>query len=241
MLCLCAEKKSFANEEVITVFTGDQWPPYVAKELTSFGLYPHITTSAFNAVGVKVKYIFFPWKRSLETVREGNGDASGYWASTSDREQDFYLSDPIHNEEIVFYHLKNYPFHWSSLDDIKDITIGAIIGYSYGDAFDKAASSGRLTVHRVPTDTQAFRMLHSGRINIFPLNKGSGYPLIQQIFPLAKKALFTHHPKAVYSYSLHLLFPRDLENSKRLLNLFNEGLRRLKESGRYNQILDELN
>jgi len=239
LLYFCVGGNGSVAEEIITIFTGDGWPPYVDKVLPSYGLYPRITTEAFKAVGVTVEYKFYPWKRSLEKVRDGEADAAGYWVNTADRELDFYLSDAIHEEEMVFYHLKHYPFHWETLGDLKDVVIGATIGYSYGEAFDHAERAGKLDVTRVPKDKQALQMLRSGRIDIFPLNRGSGYTLLQQIFRADKVALFTHHPTPVFSYPLHLLFPRHLEKSTRLMALFNEGLKRLKESGRYDQILAE--
>ncbi len=43
--------------------------------------------------------------------------------------------------------------------------------------------------------------------------------------------------KAVHENPMYLLLSRNVEESEAMLERFNEGLRRLKESGRYDQII----
>ena len=139
----------------------------------------------------------------------------------------------------VFFHLKSHPFDWKDMNSLKDVDIGATIGYLYGSTFDKAAEQGRIRVERVPSDVINFRKLLTKRIEIFPIDVNVGRFILQSKFKPQDRQLLTHHPRRISVTPLSLLFSKKGEKNKRLLGLFNEGLRRLKASGRLDQYLQE--
>ena len=218
--------------------TGDHWPPYVSSDLKHYGLYSRITTEAFKLVGVEVEYDFYPWARSVKMAKLGKADGTGFWVRSPERERDFYFSDPIHTEVMLLYHHKSYLFDWDTLEDLKGIHIGVTRGYSYGEEFDNAVKSGELKVQIVRKDELNFKKILAGRIDIFPYNKRAGYYMLRQLFQAEDAILLTYHQKPISSFTLHLLFSKNIE-SKRYLKLFNEGLKRLKASGKYDQYLSE--
>ncbi len=230
-------RSSFA-EETIRITNGE-WDPFLSENLQHYGVISHIVTEAFALEGVNVEYGFFPWGRAYEFVKFGDWDGSVVWTHTPDREKDVYFSDPLLVSNDVFFHLKRYTFDWNTIEDLKDIDIGATIGYTYGKAFDNAEKFGEIRVERVPTDDINFRKLLVGRIQIFPMNIDVGYSLMHEKFTLKEARLITNHLKPIGTYVYHLLLSKKVERNKQMLILFNKGLKRLKESGRYDQYFED--
>jgi len=224
-------------EETVRITIGE-WPPYMSKELKHYGFLSHIVSEAFALEGIKVKWGFFPWKRAFQNVVYGKWDATAGWSYGPDREKDFYFSDSIGETLVVFFHLKSYPFDWKTYEDLKGIEIGTTLEYEYGQTFEKLSKNGVLQVFYVPKDEQNFRKLRAGRIHIFPNNIEVGYEMINNLFPPDQALRFTHHPKPLIYETLKLLFSKKIERNKKLVDIFNRGLMRLRDSGRAKQIVE---
>ncbi len=229
---------SIFAEETIRITTGE-WAPYLSKDLKYYGVAARIVTESFALEGVKVEYGFFPWARSKFFAREGEWDGSAVWVHNSERAKDFLFSDSVVEVKNVFFHLKSYSFDWNTIDDLKGISIGGTIEYSYGEAFQNAEKTGRIKVQRAPSDEINFRKLLAGRIKIFPFVLDNSYLLLQKSFKPGQIRLITYHPKPVDAKSNRLMLSKKIERNKHMLKLFNKGLKRLKESGKYDQYLEE--
>ncbi len=237
--CLLGLSSQGVAEETIRIATGE-WRPYISKSLEHYGVSTQIITEAFALEGIKVEIGFFPWIRGERLVQIGEWDAMATLVSTPEREKVFYLSDVAYSSKRVFFHLKTYSFNWNTMDDLKDINIGATIGYQYGDMFENAEKEGRISVLRVPDNSLNFNLLLNDRINIFPFSLHAGYFLLSEQFSSDDSVKFTHHPKILQQADYHLMFPRGSKRSPRLLKLFNKGLNQLRKSGRYDQLFNEL-
>ena len=49
--------------------------------------------------------------------------------------------------------------------------------------------------------------------------------------------MFTHHEKPIHVHPMHLLLGKKVQGNEQMRDLFNEGLKRLKESRKYDQIM----
>jgi len=225
-------------EEVVRLTNGD-WAPYYSKKLKHYGVASRIVKEAFALEGVRVEYGFFPWKRGFKMAEAGKWDGAVAWNKTPEREKFFYFSDVLWESGWVFFHLKSYPFDWNSLDDLKNVKIGGTLEYIYTVEFLAAEQEGRLKVDRVTTDEQNFRKLLSGRIRIFPQLTDVGFYQLQQLFKPETVKLFTHHPKPLGTHHDYVLLSKKIERNKRLITLFNKGLKKLKDSGKHKQFFDE--
>lgn len=230
-----------ADAEQLIVATGD-WPPYVSKNLKHHGITAHITTEAFKLVGDDVTLKYYPWKRALLVSKNGLVDASFPWSHKPEREVDHLYSDPIGDYGYVIFHLKKTPFQWQSLKDLKSYRIGATSSYNYGDAFIAAGKSGELNIAWSHSDEINWKMLVRGRIDLFPSDREAGYAKLQEIFQRDAVELVTHHRKPLKPLTtMHLLFPKDNPKSEARLQRFNRGLAMLRESGKMEEYLSELN
>jgi polar amino acid transport system substrate-binding protein len=236
MLILGCGVVAAQTSETIRLTTGE-WQPYFSKDVPHHGFAAHIVTEAFALVDVEVEYGFFPWGRAYKLANVGSWDGSAVWIDTEDRRKDFLYSDPVVLSTTVFFHLKNTNFDWDKYDDLRDVRIGGTLKYAYGTEFDKAEAAGIIKTNRAPNDETNLKKLLKGRIDVFIGNIAVTYAQIREIFTKEQATQFTHHDKPVSIEPLHLLLSKKAPTSEQVLARFNEGLRRLKESGRYDQII----
>ncbi len=224
-------------ENTITISTGTSgigWNEY-AKH---YGYMLHLTTEAFALAGINVNIKFFPWKRTYSTVKEADVDASCCWFFVKERAQHFYYSDPVFEETMVFFHLKSFPFEWKNMGDLAGIRSGGNRGFHYGDEFQAAEKNGSIIVERVKNNDMNLRKLLAGRIQVHPIAVITAYGHLRKLLSPEKVELFTYHPKPILQKKLHLIIPKKMEEkkAKQLLASFNQGLKLLKESGKYDKI-----
>ncbi len=217
--------------------TNGEWPPFLSERAPHHGFASHIVTEAFALVGVEVEYSFFPWKRSFKLAKEGTWDGSVVWRDSDERREHFLYSDAVVPSKFVFFHLKGSDFDWNSYEDLRGTRIGGTAEYAYGDEFDAAEKAGIIKTNRAPSDEIGLKKLLKGRTEAFPGEVMVTYAQIRDTFSQEDAALFTHHPKAINEDPMYLLLGKKVAGNEAMRDLFNEGLKRLKESGRYDQII----
>ncbi|UZE96685.1 substrate-binding periplasmic protein [Alkalimarinus alittae] len=216
--------------ETIRIATGE-WAPYVSKDYRHNGAIGHVIEKIYQAEGIGVKFGYFPWTRGYKMSSDGGVDATMPYYCSAEREKLFYCSDPIVSGQLVYFHRKDFPFKWRSIDDLKGLNVGGTLGYFYGEEFEKAERDNLFKVQRIVSDETNFVVLMKGRTHVFPQDKEVGYAMIRRLFPEEERQLITHNPNPIHTQSLHLIFPRNNEESKRRLDIFNRGLKVLKDSG----------
>jgi polar amino acid transport system substrate-binding protein len=218
--------------ESITIAVGD-WPPYLSSHEKNKGIVAGIITEIFSAAGYDVKYKFLPWARAYDQTKRGDFDCTGVWLKKSERQADFYYSDPVLKEKHVFFHRIDVPFHWRSMNDLKGMKIGGIQRFSYGSEFDRAEKLNLFKVDRAKSDLLNFRKLLAKRFQIYPQEINVGYSSLMSDFKPEERALITNNPKVLFTEDSYLLCPKKLPRSKTLVSIFNKGLEKIREGGRY--------
>lgn len=229
------------SKEKIRLTTGE-WAPYISQSSAHYGLFSQITREAFDSQGVEVEFGFFPWQRVFQLSRDGEWDGTIAYAKTALREQIYYYSEPIYSGKYVFFNLKTHPFKWKSFEDLKGIKIGATRGFGgMGQDFITAEEKKIIDVERLADDTLSFNMLLLNRVQAVASDLDVGYALINKIFDEKNRNLFTHNEKHIQHAKYHLVMPKSLLKSERLIKKFNLGLALLKKTGRYNVLINEFN
>ncbi|KPA16333.1 amino acid ABC transporter substrate-binding protein, partial [Candidatus Magnetomorum sp. HK-1] len=228
---------SFGGETIR--IAGEEWRPFSSKDLKYYGLMNRIITESFAIGNVKVEYDFFPGARALHFVKYGDWDATGGWTPSDERAKDYYFSETLFEEILVFFHLKANPFNWKTWNDLKGIEIGTVYKSYYGKEFEKAEKEGKLIIQKVPSDTLNFRKIIHKRIAIVPKNLDAGLDLLQTEFKPEERELITYHPLPLDKGPLVLMFSKKVAKNRKMLILFNQGLRQLKKNGRYDQLFKE--
>jgi len=226
--------------ETIRITTGE-WEPFFSKYSYQYGLDSHIVTEAFKLEGIEVEWGFFPWQRANEYAKdENNWDASCCWWPDDLTKKEFFVSDPITQTSFVFFHLKSYNFHWNSLQDLHGMKIGGTSKYDYGKEFMDALEEKTLNVEFTSKDEFNFKKLVAGRIEIFPNDPDVGNAQIKNYLSPDEADLLTQSPKEFGVSTLHLIVSKENKRNQYFLDKFNAGLKKLKASGRYQQMLRDL-
>lgn len=226
------------DNNTITIANGE-WAPYTSKALPHFGTVCRIITEAFALEGVRVTYVWTPWKRAFEETKAGAYDATSGWISTPSRRLHFLYSDVLFVTKKVFFHLKDYPFKWETIDDLKGLRIGAVNGYAYGESFDNAAANESIAVERVVDERTNFEKLLRGRIHIYPQELEVGLAHLENLSD-EDRARITYHPRPLSELEYFLLFSIKVPKNRELVKKFNRGLRTLKANGKYRQYWGEV-
>ncbi len=216
-----------------------EWPPFLSETLPHQGVVAHLIRDIFAAAGYKVSFTFLPWARAYHDTANGKYAATAIWMFSEDRTSAFLYSEPVLNEQFVFFHLQQRPFDWQQLSDLRGLLLGGGLGYSYGPAFDQAVSKGVFKMSRVGSTEQNFRRLAAGRIDVFAEEISVGYHTLNHQLPDMAEAI-SHHPRPLLINQSFLLFPHNTDGSAQLLELFNQHLQQFKQSGRYQTYFDRL-
>ncbi len=219
--------------------TNGEWTPWLAEDLKYYGGASRVVTEAFALEGVTVEYGFFPWKRAYSLGQTGKWDGSVIWIKTPEREKEFVFCDPVLIQQRVFYHLKDFEFEWETIEDLKGLTIGGTLEYTYGAEFDNAEKAKILKVKRVPNDVINFRKLLKGKIQIFPMEPDVAAGLLKKNFTPEDISTLTFHPQPLARKAYHLILSKKYPHAANMCDVFHRGLTRLKANGKYNQYLTE--
>lgn len=214
------------------------WAPFTGPDLPGQGCDSQVVSEAFALEGIRVEYSFFPWARSYLLSENGVMDGTLEWEGTSAQQATHFVSsDAISKQQWVFFHRKDRVFTWNRLDDLAGKRIGLTIGYAYSDALAAMQQQHPAMFTEATSDLLNLRKLLSGRIDLFPMEKAVGRYLIETELTPEEQTQLTDHPKSLADFSPRLLLSRAIpENNQRILQ-FNRGMQRLKESGRYAEIM----
>ncbi|RRJ83980.1 substrate-binding periplasmic protein [Aestuariirhabdus litorea] len=238
LLLLLPSLRAQASE--VVRLSNSEWPPYFSETQKHDGIGSHIVSEAFALEGVRVEYQFFPARRALELAKNGTFDGTVGWELNEERSRYLIASDVVWESPWVFFHRVTTPFDWSDLASLRYHRIGGTVGYMYTPEFREAETAGIVTLDRGPSDDVGFRKLLAGRFELFPQLREVGYYQIRQLFSPQQQRLFTHHEKPFGSHRDQLLIYRHHPRSQALIDAFNRGLAKLRDSGQLERYFDAL-
>ena len=221
--------------EVVTLIAGE-WVPYLSESLPDNGPVARVVTEAFALEGITVKYLFRPWNRAKAEAAQDLAHGTLVWSMSgkpTDRTRRFHQSAVLFYGQSVFFHRKNFPFQWRGEQSLKGLRMGGTAGYEY--FFDR---SPLLNIDKsASTDAQNFHKLLAGRFDVFPLNLDVGLSIMKTDLTPQQASVITWDPRPYNIAHYHILFNRINPANSRHVALFDRGLKRLRESGRYDQVM----
>lgn len=232
---------SAEEQENIVHLAWGKWPPLYSEDSFKGGLRAHIVQEAYAAVGVTVKYQVLPWKRAYLMAKNGEIDGTAGWLKSPEREADMLYSNPIAEGCIVFFHKKETPFQWASEKDLAGWNIGSSTGYKETEKLQTFKDKGvNFNLQVVAKDLSNMKKLIAGRIDLFASNRDVGKNLLRQNFSHEIAQSITTHPKPLDCDTLHVVFPKKApQKSQRLIDLFNDGIKKIQENGQYEKIMKD--
>lgn len=217
--------------------TSGEWPPYTSASLKHYGIISQIVSEAYAKEGYLVDFDFYPGIRSLKQAKLKSWDGSLPWQPTKEREAEFLFSNPVLTSRNVFFHRKDRDFQWKKLADLKGLKIGTAKGYAYSSGFRKSVNKIGINLIDSDSDLVNMKLLLDGRIDLLLCDINVGLFLLANHFKPQKAQTITYNSRDVFQVPLSLVFPKNNRRSSQLKVAFNNGLAKLKNSGKYNTIL----
>lgn len=212
------------------------WAPFYGPDLPRNGFITAITKAAFEAAGHTASVEFMPWARAMLEVRQGDRDMLLGLYLTEERAAAYKFTDRLYPTTNVLVAGKQLGIRrFSSLHELEGYSIGFGRGWSFGEAFDNADF-----LDKQPTNDQllSLRKLFAGRIDMVATSFGRfRYLARQEGFDLDKTAILEPTLTSEYLYNA---FSREIDNVDELIADFNQGLKRIREDGTFDRILEEM-
>lgn len=116
---------------------------------------------------------------------------------------------------------------------------GGTIEYDYGHELNEVIKKDGISIEIVHSDELNYKKLLAGRIDILPNDPVVGYAQMQSYLTLGETQRITHHPKEFEKTTLNLIISRNCINGELFRIKFNSGLKKLKASGRYDEMIED--
>ena len=137
------------------------------KNGTFFGTNIEVAKMLARAVGKEVKFVYCPFARCLNMMKDGKADMMVAINKTAQRMQYLdYLEQPFSSKitPVRFYQKLKDKVEINSYNDLYGLTIGVLRGASYFKHFD---NDTKLNKVEITTHQQLIEMLIKGRIDAF--------------------------------------------------------------------------
>lgn len=197
------------------------------------GLYPALVAAVFSQMGKPVNLSAKPWKRALSELELGVAGVGGIY-KTEERLRKYDYSEALFVERIAVYYHHDRPIAFAGLPDLYGKRVGTLLGWSYGDEFDHARSTGKIIVEEVPSDAQNFDKLAHGRLDAVLAIEQVGVSHLRT----SGNTGILKSPVYLVEKSTHLAFHKKAE-ATRLLADFNRALLDIRKNGVYGRILGQ--
>lgn len=231
-LCILPTESTRATpQKKVLLAAEDSWPPFADR--TGRGLSHQLIAAAFSIEHIQVESLVVPYSRALMMARKGK--VHGVFNVTLERstEADFLFGEePLFIANASFYYNKNRPLNAQNKWQLpKGSVVGIIKGYEYGDEFSELGK--QLQLVQVASQEQLLNLLLLNRIDAAIMFDKVAEGFIQRmgveedILPA-----FSNHQSRIF-----LAFSLQNASSPKLAKALDEGLRQMKQSGQYQQII----
>ncbi|GGF73238.1 substrate-binding periplasmic protein [Alteromonas lipolytica] len=209
-----------------------EYPPYTSTDMEHNGYINHIISEAFLRVGIEVEYQTTEWSDALAAAQSGEFDAVSYGNFTRVLSQDFWLSEPISTENLVFMANQTLPLgDWESLSQLASYKMGVVKGYTYSDELFAFINQSTATT-TFKSDKAGLNALIDNTIQLFPIDQLTAWYLLQRDFTAFDRDEVKMLTPFISTVTTHLLIPRQNSDAELLLALFNKGLHTLAMEGK---------
>ena len=183
------------------------------------------------------------WDVHQLQLQSGDTDVAGGAFKTDVRSRYAYFSDPYRTEDIVLvarrHHSKartilNQPEFLQAIET-NGLRLGVVKGYSYGDDIDTWLQDSSRNKRRIEALSVRQNLDHliQGKVDLVAVDRLVGAAMIWEQ-GLSDRVVIGHQP--VFSGPIVAMFSRK-STTPELVNAFNQALRKIRDDGRYNQIV----
>lgn len=199
---------------------------------TYTGLDVEILNEAAQSINVALNHRPLPWNRALLDFEMGNLDAVFQLAPSPERFKRFHMVGPLRTTRTVFMtRIDSSLQDFAELDELSDLVVGIVAGFSYEDSFDTDES-----ILKEPSedDFTNMRKLLLGRVDVIV----GGYASLAYVArALEAEDQVRFLPTPLVEQARYIAFPRDQRGAAQAERL-QKALDAMHGSGRVASIVE---
>lgn len=237
--------------KAVQLLTADNYQPFTHRGLLNDGLVTHLVDSAFAANPDIDDYGIVwvnDWAAHLEPLLSEQVYDMGFpWlrpdcASTPEemRCRNFAFSEPMFEMLVLLFTHEQRPVQFAADSDIFGKTLCRPAGYYTHDLNKDGRNwlrDGKIELEQPQTVEDCFRMLAEGTVDAVAVNEFTGRTAVRELGMDDDVEIVQTRPLSIEG--LHIIVHKSHPDAANLIELANEGLRRLQESGEYDRIVDQ--
>jgi len=209
------------------------WAPFYGPDLKGQGFITAVTQAAFEEAGHDAQIEFVPWARAMLETKQGDRDLLMGAYYSAERADTYAFSDVIYETKVGLVALRDLGVErFDSLRDLTDYTIGYGRGWATTEEFDNA---DYLDKEAAKNNVLNVRKLYEGRIDMIAMNFDRFNQIVREEGLDPQRAVFLE--PALKTSGLYLMVSEAIDDTEQLVADFNQGIAALRESGRYQEIL----
>jgi polar amino acid transport system substrate-binding protein len=221
--------------EPVPIVTGNDYEPFSGEELRNGGITTWIVKEALEQVGMDARIAFQPWKRGYQETLSNHFAATFPYVPTEERQRDMAYSDPILTIVMNIYSAPSATVDYRNTQSLAGHTLCSPIGFALPASIEALIASGDLKKVEPTRLPQCIDMILAGRADVLLCDEFT----FAGAAPKAQTKGSTLRPVGVPvdTWTLHLIAAKSTTGTPPILEAFNRGLAKLKQSGRYDQIM----
>lgn len=226
---------AFADAKENLNIAVSEHPPYINQQHPSLGLITQVVTEAFALEKIATDVKFESWM-DVEELIDFEKRFSFMWTMNPQREKKWLFSDSLYRSNIVVIANKEAKFYWQRYDQLRQYRLGLTKGQSYGELFDDYKQY--LNYEESISDYISLKHLVARQTDAIFIEKLIGQYLTRFLSERQRNSIeFIERPE-IKTETSYLVCAKSYSKCFSYLNRFNRGLKKLKSSGRYQQILN---
>ncbi len=242
MMLISALFSATAPAADLRLLTNMDFPPYITDTRDDGGILTRTVRAALKEVYLDLKIETDSWASAYKRVEKQRALGTYSWAYPK-RPENFYISAPIFVNRWYFYSNRNVLQHIDDLDYVgRKARLCLPHGWSRAPRVNSLLRAGKIELVAAEDLRGCLQWLLDGRVDMIrstPLMLASAEAIFTRepaSAALISRGLYQMEDTVVQQHSAYVLFSRDAAG-KRAMEQFNQGLKQLISSGRYEQLI----
>ena len=234
-LLLLAWVSPSGAREVMSISTGQNYPPYSGDNLPRGGMMADIITRLFEEMDVTVAFRRLPWKRALLQAQEGRVLASFPWEDKVELRRDFLMSEPVLFMDLHIYVDSRRGPVLKENEDLVGLRLCLPLGHQAHGLVDLYIRHKQVLVEQPASLKNCLEMLRLNRADFISASAMAAQQYGRQVYGYPEGV--RRETVGRERVGLHLLFSRKHPHSVALKAAFDRLLAQYRADGRLVEII----
>lgn len=234
-----ATMPSPTRPDAVVTIAADPWCPHnCTAGSPDEGYAVDIAREAFALSGIKVQYVNMSWARALQQTESGHIDAV-VGAFVSDAPNFVFPDQASGYSRTALFTNPESDWQWEGIESLQDQTLMVINGYSYSPEIDAYVDRHKddparvLVLSGTSPLNRAIELLEQGRSDVFPEDQA----VMNWTIRNSDHSIVPRQAAMIYESPFYIAFSPAKSDSPKLSKLLSQGIIKLRESGKFEQIL----